>query len=320
MGFYSMYLIGVDVGGMSVKIGLVSVDGNIISSTVLKTEKKNQEEFAKKIAITVNKLIEDNNLNKEQVRGIGIGCPGSVNAKMGKVIYAPNIPWIDLYLKRIVEDNTGIYTKVSNDADCAAYGEFMYGVAKGYRNVVLVTVGTGIGGGIIINRSLYEGSQGMASEIGHTTLVKDGRKCKCGRRGCFEQYASASALIRYTKDAMRRNKDTRMWDFVDGDISKVNGITSFAMAKQGDKVANEVVDNFVNNLSLGLLDLCNIFRPDCFIIGGGISKEGDYLINKIKSVMEKVDYGYPKSFWPEIKTAKLGNDAGIIGAASLGGK
>ena len=181
----------------------------------------------------------------------------------------------------------------------------------------MLTLGTGIGGGIVINKKLYEGHAGMAGELGHIVMVKGGIKCGCGRYGCFEQYASATALIRQTKEAMLNDNTSIMWNYANGDIENVNGITAFACAKKGDKTANIVVDNYVSYLSEGILDYCNIFRPEMVILGGGISKEGEYLTDKIKDYLEKFAYGYKGTPKSEIVTAKLKNGAGIVGAASL---
>ena len=312
-----MYYIGVDVGGMSIKLGIVNEAGEIINSLSFNTKKEDaQEVHAIQIGEKVNELIEVSGIEKSLIKGVGIGVPGGVKPLLGMTGYVPNIPWVDLELAKIVSGVTNLPVKLGNDADVATLGEAIFGSAKNYNTVVLLTVGTGVGGGIVIDKQLYQG-KGMVAELGHVTLKQGGIKCGCGRYGCLEQYASATALIRITKEKMLEDKNSSMWEFVNGDIEKVNGITSFACAKKGDETANKVVDEFVGNLSESLMNFMNVFRPDAVIVGGGISKEGDYLIDKIKAYCEKYSYGYPGAPKADILTAKLGNNAGIVGAASL---
>ena len=206
--------------------------------------------------------------------------------------------------------------KITNDANAAALGEKVFGAGKKYNNVVMITLGTGVGSGIIIDGKIYEGLNGKGAEIGHSCLIMDGIPCTCGRKGCLEMYASATALVRQTKEAMELNKDSLLWE-ESKKQGKVSGRTAFEAAKKGDKTANEVVDNYVKYLSEGLLNVCNIFRPDCIVLSGGIANQGDYLINKVKDYCKKFDYGYPNSPVTEIKVAEIGYDSGIIGAACL---
>lgn len=312
-----MYYIGVDVGGMSIKLGIVDVDGNIVASSTFTTKKEDaQEVHAIQIGENVNKLIADSGINKCEIKGIGIGVPGGVKPSEGRATYVPNIPWVDLELSKIVSGVTDLPVKLGNDADVATLGEVYFGAAKKYSNVVMLTIGTGVGGGFVIDKKLYQG-QGMVAELGHVTLKLGGRKCGCGRCGCLEQYASASALIRLTKEKMQEDKNSSMWNLVDGDIEKVNGITSFACAKKGDETANKVVDEFVGYIAEGIMNFLNIFRPEAVIIGGGISKEGAYLTDKLNAYCEKYNYGYPSAPKADIIMAKLGNNAGIVGAAAL---
>ena len=312
-----MYYLGIDIGGMSIKCGLVSVDGDILYSSSIETENYHQNEQIKRISALINEVLQKNNLDKSQIKGVGIGCPGAIIAGEGIVKTSANLKWTDFPLKELLSKEIGLPVRVANDADAATLGEVIFGVAKNKSNVILLTLGTGIGGGIVINKKLYEGHAGTAGELGHIVMIKGGLKCGCGRYGCFEQYASATALIRQTKELMLADKNSIMWDFCNNDIENVNGITAFACAKKGDKTANLVVDNYVSYISEGILDYCNIFRPEMIILGGGISKEGDYLTDKIKDYLEKFAYGYEGTPKAEIATAKLKNGAGIVGAASL---
>ena len=312
-----MYYVGVDIGGMSIKTGIVNREGEIVFSSVIETEKIDPELQIKKLGEDILRLIDESKIDKNSIKGIGVGCPGAIASKEGKVLYSSNLKWTDFPLKKILEDYTGYTVRIANDADAATIGEIMFGCAKGYSNVIMLTLGTGIGGGIVINRKLYEGTHGVVAELGHITLRTGGLPCGCGRRGCFEQYASATALIRQTKDEMLKNKNSKMWYYADNDIDKVNGKVAFLAAKCGDKSAKKVVEKYVEYLSEGVLDYCNIFRPDAFILGGGLSKEGKYLTDKVVKYLDNNDYGYPGSPRSEVLTATLGNNAGIIGAASL---
>ena len=311
-----MYYVGVDIGGMSIKIGIVDGEGKILYSSTIVTEKITPELQIKKTANAIEELLKNSKIEKNQIKGVGVGCPGAIT-KEGMVRSSSNLKWTYFPLKDLLEGHLGLPVRVANDADAAALGEFIFGEGKKYNNVIMLTLGTGVGGGIIINKKLYEGTNGVVAELGHISLRLGGHRCGCGRRGCYEQYASATALIRQTKQAMNKDKDSFMWKLVDGDINKVDGKTAFLSAKAGDKTGKKVVEKYVSYIAEGLLDFCNIFRPDAFILGGGISKEGRYLTDKIVKYLDMMDYGYPGSPRAEVLTASLKNDAGIIGAASL---
>ena len=312
-----MYYIGIDIGGTTIKAGIVDKEGKILVKSAITTEKIPPSSQIEKVGKQITKLLQSSNLSFDDVSGIGVGCPGAINGKKGIVGYSSNLKWTNFNLKEELERVTNKTVRVANDADAATLGEVIFGSAKDYNVVIMLTLGTGVGGGIVIDKKLYEGTNGMVSELGHITLRANGIKCGCGRRGCFEQYASATALIRITKEAMLKNKDSSMWQVVLGDIEKVDGKTAFISAKQGDKTAIRVVDKYVSYLSEGCLDYCNIFRPDAIVFGGGISKEGEYLTEKVVNYLEKYDYGYKGTPKTAILTASLKNDAGIIGAASL---
>ncbi len=312
-----MYYVGVDIGGTTIKTGVVDKTGNIVCKSAIKTEKISPEKQMEKVGEQITKLLHSSNLSFDDVLGIGVGCPGAINGKKGIVGYSSNLKWTDFHLKETLEKITGKNVRVANDADAATLGEVIFGVAKDYNVVIMLTLGTGVGGGIVIDKKLYEGTNGMVSELGHITLRSNGIPCGCGRRGCFEQYASATALIRITKQAMLKNRESSMWQVASNSIDNVDGRTAFICAKQGDKTAKRVVTKYVSYLAEGCLDYCNIFRPDAIVFGGGISKEGKYLTDKVVSYLEKYEYGYKGTPKTAILTAALKNDAGIIGAASL---
>lgn len=313
-----MFSIGVDIGGMSIKIGLVNDNGQILSIRKIKTD-KDQDLLISGISNAINDILQAENLDISQIKGVGIGCPGSVSGDKGVVDFLPNLGWENIPLSQMLKDKLGynLPVKIANDADVAILAEVLFGSAKGYDNAVMFTLGTGVGGGVVIDKKLYLGSAGKGAELGHATLIMDGLPCTCGRSGCVECYVSATALIRQTKEQMLLDKDSKMWDFVGGNIDAVDGRTAFECAKQGDKSSIKVQDNYIKYLGESMLNMFNIFRPDVFILGGGVSAQGDYLIDKLKTYCSAQNYGY--KFSPEVKivTAKLGNDAGIIGAANI---
>lgn len=311
-----MYTIGVDIGGMSVKVGLVDENGKILIKNRRVTADTAQK-LVSNVAEQINEIINEKNISIADVKGIGVGCPGVIDSENGIVKSSCNLPFYDFNIVKEMQKYYNLSVKISNDANVAALGETIFGCAKQYKNSVMFTLGTGVGGGIVIDKKIYEGGHSMGAELGHVTLVAEGERCGCGRKGCIEAYCSATALIKQTKTAMQDNNNSVMWEFVKGDINNVDGRTAFECSKQGDLSAIKVVDNYVAYLSDAIMGMLNIFRPDAFIIGGGISAQAEYLTDKIKAYCKRYDYGYKGSPVAEILTAALGNDAGIIGAAAL---
>ena len=311
-----MFTIGVDIGGMSVKIGLVDDNGKIVEQLRVKTVRDANKGILD-IIDSIKYLLSNNKIETNQLCGIGIGCPGAVKSEEGIIDYLPNLGWDTIDVRTPIEKAFGVPVMVSNDANVAALGEVIYGSAKGCQTCVMFTIGTGVGGGMIINGKLFEGGFSRGGELGHMTLIMDGEDCSCGRKGCVECYTSATALIKQTKEEMKKNRYSMMWKFVDYDIKNVDGRTAFECSKLGDKSAIKVRDKYIEYLGESILNMFNIFRPEVFVIGGGISAQGEYLTNLLKDYCEKFDYGYKRSPRTEIITASLGNDAGIIGAAAL---
>lgn len=311
-----MYAIGVDIGGMSIKVGIVDEKGKILVENREKTAPTHTE-CINNLKKQIKNLLDDLSITIEDVRGIGIGCPGAVTSQTGVVEILPNLGWEKVPLVEILKQDFDTEIKISNDANVAALGEAVYGCAKDFDTVVMFTLGTGVGGGMIIEKKLFEGGWSRGAELGHTTLVLDGRPCTCGRKGCIETYVSATALIEDTKTAMRNNKDSKMWEAVSGNIDNVDGRTAFECSKVGDNTAIEVVENYVKYLSESIMNMLNIFRPEAFVLGGGISGQGKYLTDKVVAYLEKYQYGYKFAPKTKILTASLKNGAGIIGAAAL---
>ncbi|MBO4251406.1 MAG: ROK family protein [Clostridia bacterium] len=310
-----MYAIGIDIGGMSIKAGLVK-DGKMVDCN-RKTTAPTSDLAIEGIVEQINELLVKNSLSIKDIRGIGLGAPGLVSSESGVVEYCPNINWNKVPVVDILRKKFDTEIKLSNDANVAALGEARFGAGAKFNSSIMLTLGTGVGSGIIIDGKLFEGGESKGSELGHMVIKVGGEKCGCGRRGCLESYASATALIRITKNAMSEDEKSAMWQFVGGDIDKVDGRTAFECAKSGDGTANKVVDEYVSYLAEGIMNLANIFRPETFILGGGVSAQGKYLTDKLKAYCEKYEYGYKYAPKSDIVTATLGNDAGIIGAAAL---
>ena len=309
-----MYCVGIDIGGMSVKVGVVDRDGNILRKGKVVTDVAGgSHKIVADIAGLVRELADPKD---RDFVGIGIGCPGAINSATGTVDRAYNLNWENVQLAELLARHINKPIKVSNDANVAALGETTFGVGRIYSNTIFLTLGTGVGGGIIIDNKLYEGNESKGAELGHMVLVVDGEPCTCGRNGCMEAYCSATALIRETKAAMQRDKKSLMWEY-SKTLDEVNGKTAFECSKQGDKTANEVVDNYIKYLGEGMLNFANVFRPQAIILGGGVCAQGDYLIDKLKVYCKTRNYGFKGTPRFDILAAQLGNDAGIIGAASL---
>lgn len=315
----STYVIGVDIGGMSIKWGLVNKKGQIMDTATIPTDRKEPQDAAmKRLGEAINAFVEKTGVPREEIKGIGIGIPGLINAKAGIVTSSANLTWKDLHIVEQLEEITGFKVKIGNDANVAALGEVKFGAAKGNDNMVMLTLGTGVGGGIIIDGKILEGAEGAGAELGHVSLNYGSHLvCGCGRKGCLEVYASASALIKQTKQEMMDNLSTSMWDLCNRDINRVTGKTAFDAYKAGDAGGEAVVNQYVRYLSEGILNLCNIFRPEVVVLSGGIAKEGKLLVDLVTAYCEKENYGYKGAPKTVIKIAELGYNTGVIGAASL---
>lgn len=313
-----MYYIGVDLGGTNIKTGLMNEEGKIIAKASAKTlGDRAPEEITKDIAGTVSKVIEDAGVSLNDIDYVGVGIPGCVDNTIGKVIETNNMNFNNF---EFVKEFRKIIDKpviMANDANCAVLGEMIDGGAKGYTNIVMITIGTGIGGGFVYNKKIYEGFNGAAMEVGHMVIDKNGRDCNCGRTGCWERYASATALVRITEEYAEKYPDSMMAQMIKED-GGASGITAFKAAKAGDEAGNMVVDEFVENLGAGICNLINIFQPEVILVGGGVSHEGEYLLEKIRKIIEKEVYAFGHIPETVLKKAELGNDAGIIGAGFLG--
>ena len=314
-----MYYIGIDIGGTGIKAGVVAENGDIIYKDSIPTEAAaDYTVIVKSMAELVNKVISDSGIDMDEVASIGMGCPGSIDDKNGIVTYSNNINFENAPLCEELKKYIDKPVYINNDANCAALGEYFAQNDDSVSDFVAITLGTGVGGGVVINKKLYTGSNGAAGELGHIVICKDGEQCSCGRKGCWEAYSSATALIRDTERAAKANPDSLLAKLVEENDGKANGKIPWDAMQSGDPAGKEVIDNYVKNLSEGIANIANIFQPAVIAIGGGVSRQGDNLINPLKEALKGKIYGGDFMKTADIVTAKLGNDAGIIGAAFLG--
>ncbi len=310
------YYIGIDLGGTFIKGGIVNEKGEILLSDKTPTEvEKGDRGVAANIARLTKDLLSRQGIDISEVEGLGIGSPGMIDSNEGNVVYANNLGWENF---RICDELSrllgGIKVKIGNDANVATLGEVRFGAARNYNSAVMITLGTGVGGGIVIDGKLVEGNMGAGAELGHIVIVKGGEQCSCGRRGCFEAYSSASALIRDTKRAMQAHPDSKMWEI--GSLDAVTGKTVFDYAPI-DAYAKEVLDSYIEHLACGLVNYANIFRPEVILLGGGVCAQGDNLIVPLQKLVDNEIYAGVKGPRVPILIAELENSAGLLGAAAL---
>ena len=300
--------IGVDVGGTAIKGAVIDGDGKLYGEDSVPTV--TGEGIVNCILTLCNRLIK---ANGGEIKGIGIGCAGVIDSAEGKVVLARNLCLTDFPLVKLVSEKINIPVKITNDANAAALGEAKFGAGKNYKNSILVTLGTGVGGGIVIDGKLFEGNKSAGAEIGHMVIERSGEPCSCGRRGCFEAYSSATALKRMTKRAMEEDAGSAMWNSCTSET--VTGKTAFAHF-QTDTAAREVVDKYIEYLACGLTNLANMFRPEIIMLGGGVSKEGERLTMPLQEILDREMFA--ASYAPvKVTVAALGSLAGAYGAAAL---
>jgi len=311
------YYLGVDLGGTNIAAGVVDEHFRIIAKHSIPTlAGRSVDEISSDLAKVSRHVISQAGLKVSDFTSWGIGMPSCLNPKTGRLVHSNNMGWRNV----LILDTLGKYLDlpiiIENDANCAALGESLNGAARDFDNAVLITLGTGVGGGLILDRKIYSGADHMGGELGHIKMVCNGTTCTCGQKGCFEAYASATALIRQTQEAMKRNPKSIMNE-LSGGLDKVTGRTAFDAARKGDAAALGVVDQYAEYIACGLSSLITIFRPEVIIIGGGISNEGGYLLDRINDKILVNTFGALECGVPSVIKAQLGNDAGIIGAAML---
>ncbi|VYU13250.1 ROK family protein [Clostridium tertium] len=304
------YVVGVDLGGTKIYTALVDLDGNMIKEITIKTEAhKGDKAVLEKLISTIDTVLEGTDIN--EVKAIGVGSPGPLDIKKGLIVYTPNLPFKNFNIVQPIKEKYNIPTYLDNDANAATLGEFMFGAGKGSRNMVYVTVSTGIGGGAIINGSLFRGSTANALEIGHTTVMKGGPRCGCGNTGCAEALASGTAIMKRGREAVASKVETSLKNYDEVTTKEV-----FIEAEKGDKVSQDILNDALSYLGITIANIANSFDPDKIVIGGGVSQAGNIVFEKIDYEMErrclKIIYDNCK-----IEKAVLGGKAGVLGAAAL---
>ena len=314
-----MYRIGVDLGGTNIAVGLVDEEKKLVKKKSVPTgAERPAEQIVDDIAAVCRALCTEAGVPLSEIASVGIATPGIANHDTGVVEYANNLPFRKLPLADMLRERLGVErVKIENDANAAAWGEAVAGAAQGTRNSIMITLGTGVGGGIIIDNKVYSGFNYAGGELGHIVIRVDGAPCSCGRHGCWEAYSSATALIRMTREKIEEceaeGRETLM-----SKAEKISGRTACDAMRQGDAAAKEVYDLYIHDLASGLATIINIFQPEVISLGGGISNEGQSLIDSLLPIVRKEQYGGGVVPMTDIRIARLGNDAGIIGAAMLG--
>lgn len=307
--------IGVDLGGTNIKIGIVSSDGKILKKTSVKTEAyKGYKKVIENIKAGINDILKN---SKYKIKGIGIGCPGVINVKKGTVENPPNIPgWKKVKLGSIIQKEFGIPTTIENDANAAAIGELIFGAGRKYSSFIMVTLGTGVGGGIVFNKKIFRGEFGAAGEIGHVSIDGNGPQCNCGSFGCIEAYIGNKYLKDRVRNELAEQTDSKIWELIDNDLVNVSPKIIQIAAEQGDEYAKSIIQKMGIQLGTAFASLSNVLDISTFIIGGGVAGFGKPLFSSIcKTTTARVLT--PLRSRVKVIPAKLKNDAGIKGASSL---
>ena len=311
-----MHYLGIDLGGTNVAAAVVDREGTILGKVSLPTPRTGAEAVADQMAAAARAAAEKAGVSLEQVESVGIGSPGTIEPEQGLIRFWSNLNFVDVPLGRLMEARLHKKIYLENDANAAALGEYAAGAGKGSQSMVAITLGTGVGGGAVLNGKLYTGFNYAGMEVGHFVIEYGGRLCTCGRKGCFEAYCSATALIKRTREVMEEHPDSKLWELA-GTLEAVNGRTPFDAAARGDAAAGKVIDEYVNYLGCGVASLVNIFQPEVFCIGGGPSAQGETLMAPVRYILNREDYARNSVHRTRLVQAALGNDAGIIGAALL---
>ena len=313
-----MYYLGIDLGGTNIAAAVVNEKGEMLGKVSLPTPRDvPAEQVADQMAAASRAAVEQVGLSMDDIASVGIGSPGTIEPDTGVIRFWSNLDFSNVPLAALMRERLNKEIYLENDANAAALGEYAAGAGKGSQSMVAITLGTGVGGGAVLNGKLYTGFNYAGMEVGHFVLEQGGRLCTCGRRGCFEAYCSATALIKRTRELMEKNPKSLLWKLAEGDLAKVNGRLPFDAAALGDAVAGKVVDEYVEYLGSGVASLVNILQPEVFCIGGGLSNQGETLMAPVRYILNREDYARNNAHRTRLMRAQLGNDAGIIGAAML---
>ncbi len=304
--------IGIDLGGTTIKAALCGEGGIILRKANCDTPIGDENKLKEAMRGLANKLCTEHEIKHKEISSIGIGVPGSMDEKNCRLLFGTNLGVNNVYFGNAFEPDFTCPVKLGNDANCAALGEATLGSARGVRNMIMITLGTGVGGGIVINGNLYTGCNGIAGELGHIVIHKDGEPCNCGRRGCLEAYTSVTSLIKFVERALNGGRESSLQEHK----GNLNGKIICDAVDAGDMLAKEIFDEYCVNLACGLSNFINIFQPDCIVLGGGLAGYGEKLLEPLCHIVEKDTFRYDGNN-TKIVCASLGNDAGLIGAAML---
>lgn len=317
----NQFIVGVDLGGTNIVVCAMSADG--VQQYGLASEPTTSHEgpdgviarMARMVNTAVDLTMRETGAARDAFLGVGIGAPGPLDREQGLVLVAPNLGWHNIPLRDRMTALTGLPAALDNDANCATYGEWWVGAAKGARNVIGMTIGTGIGGGIIFDGKLYHGSSDVAGEIGHTTIDQTGRRCGCGNYGCLEAYASGTAIAERAREALSFDQPSILPGMVDGDVARITAATVYGAAAQGDAVALEIVRDTARFLGTGIANLLNVFNPDCVVIAGGVTQAGEALFGPLRQEVRR------RAFKPAVDACRivpgtLPGTAGVVGAVA----
>ena len=313
-----MYYIGIDLGGTNIAVGVVDENGRIIAKAETPTlAARPWQDLVRDMGACAKEAMKRAAVAEGEIASVGIGIPGVANQETGVVIFCTNLGWHDVPLREELQKYIPKPIFIDNDATVAGWAEFMAGVSRGTDSSVFLTLGTGVGAGIVINGRIWAGAHGAGSELGHLTIDVDGVPCTCGKRGCAERYCSATAIIRMAKEAVQAHPDSAILTAVKGDAEKINAKVVIDAAKGGDAAAMQVFADFIKYLAIVVNNVVSFLDPDMIVLGGGVSRAGDFLLDALKQEVGKLLF-YPTLPSPVLRIASLGNDAGIIGAALLG--
>lgn len=312
------YYLGLDVGGTNIVAGVIDANFNILAKESIPTNAgRSVDEITSDMANISKKVVSTAGLTLDNISSWGIGMPSYVNPKTNRLVHANNFGWKNIPIYDYLKKHISLPTYIANDANCAAYGEVLAGAASDYTDAIMLTLGTGVGGGIILNKKIYSGFDNMGAELGHTKLVYNGIQCTCGQKGCLESYCSSTALIRRTREAVEKQPNTLIMDLCNQDKTQIDGEIVFEAAKKGDDLAKRIIDEYISYLAAGISTFITIFRPEAIILGGGMAHAGDILFEPLNERLYSNTFAAEEIGIPKVIRAKLGNDSGIIGAAFL---
>lgn len=314
------FVLGIDIGGTNLVVGSVAEDGSALHA--LGTEPTQAEAGAEDVldrlvALAQRTIAETRRtVPGAEILGVGVGAPGPLDTRSGIVLLTPNLGWVDLPLRQIIHDRLGLTAALDNDANCAVLGEWWVGAARGARNAIGITIGTGIGGGLILNGALYHGASDVAGEIGHTTIDTEGRRCKCGNYGCLEAYASGPNIAMRAREALEAGAESKIPSLAGGDLERITAQTVYDAAYDGDELALEVVNDTAKFLAVGVANLLNIFNPEVVVVCGGVTLAGDHLFVPLRREVSR------RAFKPAVTACRivpgeLVGTAGVYGAAKV---